>query len=492
MKQLSITDAAFLYMETERMPMTIAGLQLLELPPERQATFVDELKALFEERKHLVPYLTNKVRFLPGNFDQPVWEKDQNFDINNHISVVDLGGNATIAEVEDTIARLHEQRLPRDRPLWRLVVITGIENNRIGYYNAVHHACVDGMGGQAAMLLLMDMSPEPAKTEPPVEKPEPDVSAAGLVIGAFEKLATSSLESWTQFPQTMKTAARLLSRAIDPDRDFGALGQGAPKISFNTSIGSKRTYAVGRLPLIEIKSIARALECSVNDLFMAITSEALRTYLGRRDELPDESLVAGIPVSLRAEGDTTTNNQVGMMTASLATDIADPRERIAAIRASANVGKALSRDLNGGSTAEVHVFGLPWLLQGAGRMLERFDLADRIAMPMNLVISNVIGPRYQLYSNGARVLTQFPVSIPTHGNGLNLTVQSYLDYMDFSITAGEKAMTDPRQFRDDMIRAFFDLRGEVLGKPGVVTGWDATRELEPAKVKAVASISDAA
>jgi WS/DGAT/MGAT family acyltransferase len=326
MKQLSITDAAFLYMETERMPMTIAGLQLLELPPERQATFVDELKALFEERKHLVPYLTNKVRFLPGNFDQPVWEKDQNFDINNHISVVDLGGNATIAEVEDTIARLHEQRLPRDRPLWRLVVITGIENNRIGYYNAVHHACVDGMGGQAAMLLLMDMSPEPAKTEPPVEKPEPDVSAAGLVIGAFEKLATSSLESWTQFPQTMKTAARLLSRAIDPDRDFGALGQGAPKISFNTSIGSKRTYAVGRLPLIEIKSIARALECSVNDLFMAITSEALRTYLGRRDELPDESLVAGIPVSLRAEGDTTTNNQVGMMTASLATDIADPRE----------------------------------------------------------------------------------------------------------------------------------------------------------------------
>jgi WS/DGAT/MGAT family acyltransferase len=474
MKPLSVTDASFLYSETDSTPMNVASVQLLTKDDYQREPFLASLKALILERKHLVQYLNHKPVFAPGRFDHPVWIEDPDFDIDNHVYAVDVGGSGSMADLEATIARLHSERFDRSRPLWRLLVIDGLADGRIAYYNACSHACIDGQSGQIAIQLLMDLQPEPRREAAPASQPPAAPSAARLTRTAWGQLAQASLDSWRRLPGLAQAGASLAARAFDPRKSFGAYGQLAPRTSLNQSIDAERTFAVGRIPLADVKAIGKATEAKVNDVFLAIAAGGLTRYLERRDELPRSSLIAGCPVSLREAGDTSLNNQVTMMLVSLATDIDDPRARLKAIRESALTAKEIVAELAPAMPEDVRFFGLPGMIRNATRSAEWSRVADRMPMSFNLVISNVPGPQVQLYSNGAAMQSHFPVSIPVHGQGMNLTVQSYLGNLDFSLTAGKKALKDAGQLRDDLLAAFFELRAEILGKPGEVDGWDAT------------------
>lgn len=474
MKPLSVTDASFLYAETDRTPMTVASIQLLALDGYERDSFLASLKALILERKHLVQYLNHKPVFAPGQFDHPVWIEDPDFDIDNHVYAVDVGGSGSMADLEATIARLHSERFDRSRPLWRLLVIDGLADGRIAYYNACSHACIDGQSGQIAIQLLMDLQPEPRREAAPAT-PTPTVpSQAHLAWNAWQQLARATLEGWRKLPGLAQTSARLAARALDPRKNFGAYGKLAPRTSLNQSIDAERTFAVGRIPLADVKAIGKATDAKVNDVFLAIAAGGLSRYLERRGELPRSSLIAGCPVSLREAGDTSLNNQVTMMPVSLATDIKDPRARLKAIRKSALTSKEIVAELAPAMPEDVRFFGLPGMIRNATRSAEWSGIAGRAPMPFNLVISNVPGPQVQLYSNGAAMQSHFPVSIPVHGQGMNLTVQSYLGNLDFSLTAGKKALKNAGQLRDDLLAAFFELRAEILGRPGEVDGWDAS------------------
>jgi diacylglycerol O-acyltransferase / wax synthase len=221
------------------------------------------------------------------------------------------------------------------------------------------------------------------------------------------------------------------------------------------------------LPLADVKLIGKATGTSLNDVFLAVCSGALRRYLERTGELPAESLIAGCPVSLRRPGDNAANNQVTMMMVSLATDEADPVKRLLEIGYSSRQAKGFVADIARSYDADLALPGLPGMVRGGVAVVEAAGLADTTMarMPCNVVVSNVPGPRQPLYSLGAKVLTHYPVSIAAHGQGVNITVQSYLDQLFFGITACAKAMADPDALRDDMLAAFAELKDRVLKAP---------------------------
>lgn len=460
MQKLGALDANFLYSESDLMPNHIASVQRLELPAGVIASeFIESLKSFIQKRLHLVPYLHRRLKFVPGNLDHPFWVHDRDFDIDNHIVEVPVVAPGGAAEFEATIAELHSKRMDRSRPLWAMYVLTGLEDGTIAYYNQVHHCAVDGMGGQAALCQLMDPTPE----HPDVEAPEgfPQIArddAAELLRLSALNLVKFQLGSASRMLGGMESARRMFQRAIDPSRSLGAIAERAPGTRFNRSISGKRTWSAGELPMAEIKSIGRQLGCTMNDVFMTICAGALRRYLQRLGELPATGLIAGCPVSLRRPGSDAMNNQVTMMNVNLATHIEDPRARLLSIHQSAMVAKEVTADLAHGYESNVALPGLPAMMSMAAQSAEAGRMADVSAMPINLVISNVPGPQEELYSNGARALTHYPVSIPAHGIGVNITLQSYAGGLYFGITGCANLLPDAAQLRDDMIDAYVELK----------------------------------
>ncbi|MEQ8857885.1 MAG: wax ester/triacylglycerol synthase family O-acyltransferase [Pseudomonadales bacterium] len=470
MYKLAGLDAGFLYNETPRAPQHIASIQVLELPDGvGTAEFIADLKQLLLDRAHLVSYFTNKLQYVPFMLDHPVWVRDAAFDIDNHVLHAEVASPGGRAELEAKIAELHATPLDRSKPLWELWVLTGLEGGRIAYYNRVHHACLDGVSGQAAVAAIMDVTPEPRVVEQPpaafAQRPD-HRSGLDMLLGAFENFARFQLRQATGLLDQVETARRLWQRSVDPSKGFGALMESAPKTRFNHSVDRARSYATGELPLGDLKAIGKATGTSLNDVFLAVCSGALRAYLSRRGELPEASMVAGCPVSLRQPGDTSANNQVTMMMVSFASDESDPVKRLLRIGLSSAQAKGVVADAAGSFDSDVALPGLPGVMSAAMRLFEAADLAESLPrLPCNAVVSNVPGPRQQLYSLGARVLTHYPVSIPAHTQGMNITVQSYLDQMFFGITACAKALPDADVLRNDMLAAFVELKARVLKAP---------------------------
>lgn len=468
MYKLAALDAGFLYAETARAPQHIASIQILE-PPEGTDTgqFVADLKRLLLARAHLVPYMTNRLQFVPFQLDHPIWVRDAAFDINAHVLHTELPAPGGRAELEAKIAELHAQPLDRCKPLWELWVISGLEGGRLAYYNRVHHACLDGVSGQSAVEAIMDRTPQVQPVAPPPEdyrRRPAHRSSLELLSGAMENFARFQIGQITGTVDRLNAARRLLQRAIDPGKGLGALAEGAPRTRFNRAVDRPRSYATGDLPLVDMKRIAKATGTTVNDVYIAICGGGIRRYLERAGELPARSLVAGCPVSLRQPGDGSSNNQVTMMMVSCATDEADPVKRLLKVGRSSLQGKGVVAASAGGYDSNVALPGLPGLMQGMMQWAETAGLTDAAtaALPCNVVLSNVPGPRQPLYSLGARVLTHYPVSIPAHGQALNITVQSYVDTLYFAITACARALPDPQVLRNDILAAFVELRSRVV------------------------------
>ncbi len=464
MYKLSATDAGFLYGETPRCPMHIASVQIMELPEgTTEDDFIEGLKSFLAGRKHLVPYLTNRLQATPFELDHPVWVRDANFAIDNHVYRVDIPAPGGRPELERTVARLHERPLDRTRPLWDLAVLCGLENGHVAYYSRVHHACLDGMAGQAATMALMDTSPEGREVEasnPEFANRASHYNPMQLLVSAWQNFAEFQVEQVSRAPERAAGALRLWQRGLDPSRGFGALTVRAPRTRFNQPIHGKRAYAVGELPLRDLKALGKSFGATLNDVFLAICGGGLRRYLARLDETPAQSLIAGCPVSLRRPGDTSMNNQVTMMQVDLGTDIDDPVRRLGAVANSTQIAKSVTADAAELLPGNVALPGLPSLLGALAINSERLGSAGT---PFNVVVSNVPGPRETLYSNGAKMLTHYPVSIPAHGTGVNITVQSYTDGLYFGITACAAALPNADRLRDDMMAEYDAFRTAVFG-----------------------------
>lgn len=466
MRQLGGMDASFLYMETPETPMHVGGVYLFDLPRGYDGDFYEDFKAHMTKRLHLAPMFGKKLAPMPFELDHPVWV-DDDVDLDYHIRRVGLAKPGGMVQLEELVGRLHSNFLDRSRPLWEFYVIDGFSTGQAVLYMKVHHAAVDGGAGMAMTKAIYDTTPVPRD----VEKAPPKASAQTGEPGLLNLLGaayTSLLRQQVRTLQAIPDAWKALAKIALPDSGSANLlapqqPLTAPKTILNGTITSQRVFAARSIPLADAKRIGKASGAKLNDVVLAICSAALRRYLIEKNALPDQSLTAFVPVSLREAGNTEMNNQVTGMICSLATDIEDPLERIKAIVDSSARAKQLTGSVKDIMPRDYSMFGAPLLIQGMVAMYGRSKLADQMPLAANVTISNVPGPTYPLYLAGAEMMTMYPVSIPAHGQALNLTVQSYKGMLDFGLTSCRRIVPDVRTLGDYIVDAFDELNTLVAG-----------------------------
>ena len=470
MSHLSILDGAFLHLESPEVPLHVGGLALFEPPAGDHIDWYEALKKHVASRMHLAAVFTRKLALMPFDLANPVWIADDDIDLDYHIRYVVLPKPGTIEQLEAMAARLHSSLLDRSRPLWEFYVIEGLADGRIGFYTKVHHAAVDGQAAVAVANSVFDVSPEPRRVKAPRAK-----RSSRYQLGMAELLSAAvgnQVEQLAGFAKLMPPLARAAIQSISQsaksmiaDRRAGIKSNTsvdtrfkfAPPTPFNTSITNQRAFAGVSLPLPEVKAIGKAHGASINDMVLWLCSTALREYLRDSRELPAKSLVAGVPVSLRAEGDTSSNNQVSGTLIDLATQEADPLKRLTKIMDATRAMKAEIGTFANLIPKDFPSLGSPWLLGGLASLYGRSRLADNVRV-MNVVISNVPGPQIPLYLAGAKMLANYPVSIIIHGVALNITVQSYMGQLDFGLISCRRAMPDVKELAQHLTRAMETLR----------------------------------
>jgi WS/DGAT/MGAT family acyltransferase len=452
MKHLSVIDGAFLHIESAEMPMHVGSLHLFEPPAGYQGGWYEAVKKHVASRMHLAPVFTRKLALMPFDLANPVWIDDDDIDLDYHMRYLVLPKPGTRAQLEALAARLHSSLLDRSRPLWEFYVIEGLADGKLGFYAKVHHAAVDGQAGVAMGASVFDLTPEPRAVKPPRHK-----RGHRYQLGVAELLTAALENQWQQVVQMAKlmpalgstlygaakqalAARRAKATEGDPPKR-GTRWKIAPPTPFNVSITNQRAFAGVSLPLDDVKRTGKAHGASINDMVLWLCSTALRGYLKDARELPEKSLVAAVPVSLRAEGDTSMNNQVSGSTVDLGTQIADPLERLRAIMVGTAAMKREMGVLRNVIPTDFPSVGAPWLISGIASLYGRSRLANRMRVA-NVTISNVPGPQMPVYLAGAKMLDYYPVSIVVHGVALNITVQSYMGQLCFGLIACRRAVPD--------------------------------------------------
>ena len=388
--------------------MHVGALHMLELPGELQGDYIDAVKRHIADRMHLATVFGKKLALMPFDIANPVWVDDDDVDLDYHIRQVSLPKPGTQAQLEAYVGRLHSSLLDRSRPLWEFYVFSGLQSGQIGFYTKIHHAALDGQGAIVLAHALLDVTPVPRQVAPPPahEHAPYQPPVASMLKAALFDTVSQCARLVRGVPAGVKVAASLLAptRGDDGKRRLAwpvRLSM-APRTPLNVSITNQRVFATARIDIAQALAVGKACGGTLNDAVMAVVSGAMRRYLDEHGALPARPLVAAVPVSLRAEGDTEMNKQVSMMLLSLCSDIAEPQERVRAIvKATAKMKKTVS-NVKAIMPTDFPSLGVPWMMSALVSMYGRSRLADTLPPFANVVVSNVPGPRKPLYLAGAR------------------------------------------------------------------------------------------
>jgi WS/DGAT/MGAT family acyltransferase len=462
-RQLTALDQQFLALEDSRHVGHVGGLAVLDpsSAPGGKLT-LEDLQLLIAERLPLVPPFRWRLATVPLDLDYGYWLDDADFDLDFHVRELALPPGAADEKLAEQVARIFDRPLDRSRPLWELYLIHGLPEGRVAVMTKIHHAVIDGISGAEILGSLLDLSPEGREvpktfSDPPDLKPgELEMLARGLL-----GVPRYPLRLLRSLPRALPNISEVPSLGSIPGLGMagrlaagvqrlvgaggGIVGRGdlvPPRTSFNTRITAHRRFAFGQLPLDEVRRLKRHYDCTVNDIVVTICAGAVRRWLLEHEELPEDPLVAQVPVSVRTEPQQGTyGNRILLMTAPLFTDEPDPVRRLEKTHEALLEMKERHRALPAELLQDANQFIPPAVFSRAAQLT--FALATGPGRPAwNLVVSNVPGPQVPLYLAGARLEANFPISVITDGMGLNITVMSYLGKLDFGIVADREQMPD--------------------------------------------------
>ena len=473
MKQLTGLDATFLYVETDKQFGHVSGLSILKRPEGDGYAPYDAWKASIAERLHLLEPLRRRLVEVPMGIDHPFWIEDPDFDLDYHVRHTAIPPPGGPEQLSGLVARIIGRPLDRRHPLWETYVIEGLPDGRFAILTKVHHATVDGASGAELLTMMLDDSPEGAVIPPPTEewRPEAAPSAADVMARAGLSLARKpgrflllgartarELGEATRNPALAMAARQVRASLRGPVGALLNIGrereQGLDKPPAMANLG-RAAHAVQRddhrappfafrsQSLNDVKAVKNAIGATINDVVMAMCAGGLRTYLENHDALPDESLVAMVPVSIRTgmEEEKWTNRVSGLL-AALPTDEPDPLERIRIAHESMRGAKELFNAVPAETLTDFTQFSPPAVFAQATRLATRLRLGERLNPAANVTVSNVPGPRNSLYMAGAELLHYYPVSTILDGQGLNITVQSYRDSLDWGLVSCRELVPD--------------------------------------------------
>ena len=458
MNHLSGMDAMFLHVESPEMPMHVGTLNVLRLPEGSSSDFFEQVKLFMTERLHLAAVFTRKLALMPFDLSNPVWVDDEHLDLDHHIRHITLPKPGSNRQLQQTVARIHSSLLDRSRPLWEMYIIDGLRSGEVGLYTKFHHAAIDGQAGIEVGRAIFDTVSSGRLIKPPrakLQRNQYQLGVAELAGAAVRNTAMQYVKLFRMAPAMAKALKHLIPEKDANGKRPWKLGKltdmVGPRTPLNVAVTNQRSFAGRTVAVAEVRSIAKKLGVSFNDVVLATVAGAMRRYMLASDELPAKSLTAATPVSLREAGDTTANNQVSMVIVDLATHLSDPLQRVQRIHATTNERKSTLNNFRSAIPTDFPMFAAPWLVSGMASMYGRSRLANWMPPPANVVISNVAGIQMPLYFAGAEVISYYPVSIVTHGLALNFTVQSYNGRLDYGLVACRRALPDLNELGDYLL-----------------------------------------
>jgi len=427
-KVLKVNDSAWLYAESHRTPMQVAMLATFAVPEDRP-DFVRDLVARWREVRDFQPPFNYLLKATPV----PSWKElgADDIDLDYHFRHSALPSPGSQRELGVLVSRLHSAKMDRRYPLWECHIIEGITEpgqpgNQWSMYMKVHHSQIDGVGGIRLLKRILSIDHDARDMLPPwaVGTRGPDQS------GIPRKAAPPEPEQRSSFSLRSAAAngsavASSLSRTygesmLGTQEEGRAVPFRAPKTLFNGRIHTPRRFATQHYSVDRMRAVAKATGGSLNDVFLAICGGALRRYLDEASALPDQSLIANVPVSVRDDEGPGVGNAITFLYSSLGTDVDDPVARIRTIQDSTRLGKERLPAVDGlAMDAYTAVLMGPFLSQAI------LGFGGRGRPASNVVISNVPGPFEPRYIDGSRLLEIYPVSLLFNGQALNITAVSY-------------------------------------------------------------------
>ncbi len=464
--RLNPLDAAWLFTESRATPNHVGGLLQFRLPEDAPQDFLRLMMAEFRGHRSFTAPWNRRLKIAFNKNPIPAWIEDEAIDLEYHVRHAALPWPGGERELGELIGRLQSSPIDLARPPWECTIIEGLEGNRFAMFIKMHHSLIDGVSGMKLLERAMATDPKRSLNLPPFWSVGSAASTKSPRSGSMPSMANvtaAAIEGLSaqakSLPQLVAAFGKIIKRIGDPS-DGLAVPFNAPRSVLNGRVREKRRFATQQFPIDDLRALASAADCTLNDVVLALCGGALRRFLMERDQLPEKALTVGIPVSVRPKDDEGTGNAISFILATLATDVADATERLRTIRTSVRHAKA-------------HVQSLPrqammqytMLLMAPTIITLLTGMGGRTPPMFNITISNVPGPDKPLYFRGAQLLSVFPASIVTHGQALNITCESYAGQMNFGFTGCHTSIPSMQKLAVYTADAFYELQTALLPKP---------------------------
>lgn len=458
--RLTPLDASFLHLENPSAHMHVACVMIFAGgPPD-----YEDLLSHIDARLHLVPRYRQHLANVPFAQGRPVWVDDQGFDLRFHVRATALPSPGSETELQVLAGRVFSQALRRDRPLWEMWLVQGLEGDRFAILSKTHHALVDGVSGMDILSVLFAPEEDAQSRRPWHPRAAP--SSTGLLTEALVERAVMPRELVRTARAFVRRPQRLMGQAARIAAGAGSLARAglkpAPPSPYNDStVGPDRRFTWVRGSLDDLKAVKDSLGGTVNDVVLAAVSGALRRHLQRRGTPTDGmELKAFVPVSVRSDEERgQTGNRVSGMIAPLPVWSADPVERLRTISAAMEDVKASGQAVGAQALTELGGFAPPNLMSQAARLITRQRF-------VNLVVTNVPGPQFPLSLADRELLDIFPM-VPLGGNlTMGVAIVSYNGTMDFGLVGDFGALADLDDLADDLAAAMDELRAAAGSSNG--------------------------
>ena len=468
LQQLAAQDAQFLYMQTPTNLTHVMGVNIYDqtTAPGGKVRLKDIIDYVAERQDHS-PLFKRKLYRLPMDIDHPYWVEDEHFDVEAHISHLRLPEPGDWRQFCIQVARLHSKPMDMNRPLWDMTVIEGldrIKGFKKGSYaiaNRIHHAAIDGASGAQFFLAMSDVD---AKGTPAVPNPKTDWDIGDIpkptdyMQRAINSTATSPVKMVNALMKFAPAIADAAQKSITTSGKDERKEAGMPETRFNGAVSPHKMFDAITFDLDDFKAIRKKVDgATINDVVLATVGGALRKYLTKHKELPKQSLVGWAPVNARTRDgeDQSPGNNISAMSVQIGSDIAKPLERLEVVRDLTRETKAAKSGLSARLMTDLtkHIPGAT--MAGVARIMTNERFAPKMS---NVFISNVPGPQFPLYMNGAKCTHQYALAPLGNGMGLFVATPSYNGQMSFNVTSDRKIMPDIDFFIDCIEKSFHELK----------------------------------
>lgn len=451
-------DASFLYMENEFDLHHNAWLGIFAGP----APTGDEFRRHIASKLPRIPRYRQRVRFVPHDLAAPVWVDDQHFNLSYHLRAIALPAPGSDVQLRELFTTLMAQPLDRNKPLWDMWLIDGLEGGRWALISRLHHCMADGVSTTDITTTVLDREPVAETAEVADDwKPAPPPSDTELVQAALIESQQQGLEQASRY-NTWLTS--LKEQMNEVDRAFASLKNSLANplsvTSLNGPIGPYRRWAWAKAGLAEIAGIRKALGGTVNDIVLTIVTRAFRDLLlSRGEEVAERTIRCLVPVSVRSIGEAGGGNRIASMYAELPVGIADPKERLTAIRTQMDGLKASKQALAADVLTSLAGFQPPALAVAGARQ------ASHTPNPVNTVATNVPGPQHPLYLLGRKMLDNYPYVPLASTMRIGTSVFSYDRYARFGVSGDYESMPDLDLFADALGEGLRELVAAAAREP---------------------------